>query len=458
MRRLLPALLALAAWAAGASGHDIPNAQVDRSIQATVRPGRLEVAYEVSLAELTLTQELRELIDGPLPGGDREGWFALYGRTVGPLDAKGLIASVDGIPIELLFRRFDLTIEGHPRYTFHLDAPLPPRGRLKLQDSNYVAAEGTSRLAIRGDDGVTVRGDGLPGDVQAIPIRPVWQLSDSEERRTKQVEVEFGAAPRPETGGATAPKPIAPVRPSRPAAGSLPGLLGRGAGLSMGWLGLIAFGLGAAHAVQPGHGKTLVAATVIGRRGGVIRGVVLAMIVTTVHVGGVLAVAAGLWLTRSSRYAEIDRVLARSAGFAIAAVGLWRLGRHWAGYGEHEDDGAPAGADDRGLIGLGIAGGLVPCWDAVLLIVLAEALGRLGLGIALLTVFSLGMATVLILVGLLVGWVRSRLSRPPAAVEPTVYSFVHLELPRLARLDWERWLGIASGLALAAIGSALLLR
>ena len=41
---------------------------------------------------------------------------------------------------------------------------------------------------------------------------------------------------------------------------------------------------------------------------------------------------------------------------------------------------------------LGLAGGLVPCWDAVLLIVLAEALGRLRLGLVLLAAFSLGMA------------------------------------------------------------------
>ena len=46
-----------------------------------------------------------------------------------------------------------------------------------------------------------------------------------------------------------------------------------------------------------------------------------------------------------------------------------------------------------------MAGGLVPCWDAVALIVLAEAMGRLGLGVILLVAFSLGMAAVLVAVG-----------------------------------------------------------
>jgi len=445
MPRPLTALLALTAWAAAASGHDIPNAQVDRSIQATLRPGRLEVQYEVSLAELTLTQELRELIEGPLPGGDREGWFTLYAGTVGPLDAKGLIATVDGRPVDLHYRRFDLAIEGHPRYTFHLDAPIPPRGHLRLQDTNYAAAEGTSRLAIRGAGGVSVRGDGLPGEVRAIPIRPVWQLSDADERRTKQVEVDFGATARPPARVAAAPRPASPGGRPGPSAG-LVGLLGRGGGISAAWLAAVAFALGAAHAVQPGHGKTLVAASAVGRRGGALRGAMLAILITIVHVGGVLAVAAGLRLTRSARYAEIDRGLARAAGFTIAAVGLWRLGRHWAAYGEHDEpDGAgtAAGTDpagDRGLLGLGLAGGLVPCWDAILLILLAEALGRLALGLALLVAFSLGMATVLVVVGLVAGRLRDAFGRGAAGP------------------GWERRLGIAGGATLAAIGLTLLLR
>ena len=50
-------------WAAliggTAEGHDIPNQRVDRSIQVTVKPGDLQVDYEVGLTELTLTQDLR---------------------------------------------------------------------------------------------------------------------------------------------------------------------------------------------------------------------------------------------------------------------------------------------------------------------------------------------------------------------------------------------------------------
>ena len=423
---------------AAARGHDIPNARIDRSIQATVRPGRLGIAYEVSLAELTLTQDLRSVLDGPLPGGDRAEWFDRYGQVVGPLIARGMIVAVNGREVELRAGRFAWRVEEHPIFTFAFDAPIPPAGTLNLRDGNYVASEGTSRLAIRGQEGVTIRGDDRPGDVTAIPIRRVWELSDAEERRTKQVEVEY-ASPR------AAPAAVAPAwaptaRKPKPAttSGGLPGLLGGERGASVAWLGLLAFGLGAAHAVQPGHGKTLVAAATLGRRGGAVRGAILAVIVTTVHMGVVLAIAAALWATRTARYEAIDRDLARVAGFAIAAVGCWRLGRHAAGRGEH--GGTVESVGDRGLLGLGVAGGLVPCWDAVLLIVLAEALGRLPLGVVLLGAFGLGMATVLVVVGTLAGRIRSALDR------------------RGSGSDWGRRLGLAGGAVLATIGVVLMAR
>ena len=76
--------LALAAWALPpAQAHDIPNQRVDRSIQVSLSPGLIAVDYEVSLSELTLTQDLRRLI-GSLPGADRQEWLARYGQVTVP--------------------------------------------------------------------------------------------------------------------------------------------------------------------------------------------------------------------------------------------------------------------------------------------------------------------------------------------------------------------------------------
>src|SRR4051794_10610432 len=133
MRRLATILLVLIAPARSAIAHDIPNARVDRSIQATLHPGRLTIDYEVSLSELTLTRDLRNLI-GTLPGADRGDWFSSYGRETGPLNARGLMVFVDRKPLELQFRGYDLEVEEHPRFLFHFEVETARQGHLTIQD------------------------------------------------------------------------------------------------------------------------------------------------------------------------------------------------------------------------------------------------------------------------------------------------------------------------------------
>lgn len=423
-----------------ARGHDIPNERVDRSIQVRLAPGRVEVDYEVSLSELTLAQDLRSLI-GPLPAVDRAALFDRYGRETAPLNARGLLLEVDGEAMGLAARGFDLIVEEHPRYTFRFAAPLPGRGRLVLRDTNYAASEGTSRLALRVADGLDATGYDGPSRVEDVPVRPVWRLSDEEERRTKELAITFEAAgpaegPARPPAVATPTKPM-PDRPSR----SLPGLLDRAPRLSTPALLVLAALIGAAHAVQPGHGKTLVAAATLTGRGTWARGVLLAAIVTAAHLSSVVAIAGALWASRTVRYGAIDAILTDLAGFAIAAVGLWRLGRHLGGYGGHGHQAeavAPTGLRD--LIAVGLAGGLVPCWDAVVLIVVAEAVGRLALGISLLVGFSLGMGAVLVAVGALAGRLGGILSTADEDGR------------------WGRRVGLAGSAVLTAMGLYLLIR
>jgi ABC-type nickel/cobalt efflux system permease component RcnA len=426
---------------------------VDRSIQVTLSPGRLEIDYEVSLTELTLTQDLRSLV-GPKPGAERSEWLALYGEVTGPLNAKGFLVSVDGTPIVLDSTGYRLVLEEHPRYTFHFAAAIPAAGRLMIRDTNFVSSEGTSRLAIRGRGGVVIEGDDGPPDVEQVPIRPVWDLSDAEELRTKQVEVRYrrpagsSLAARvddaPQAGGMAAARPPAPSGPDASGAGEdtrswgFSSLLDRGARLPWIVLVLIAAGLGAAHAIQPGHGKTLVTATAIGPGARFYQPALLGLATTVAHIGSVLLIAAALWYTGTSRVGTIHVGLAQAAGFVIAASGFWRLGRHLGGHNEHEiEANRPIERTSFGLIGLGLAGGLVPCWDAVGLLVMAAALGRLAVGIGLVLAFSAGMAVVLIVVGWLAWKLKSSmvgLDRNPA---------------------WQRCLGLLCGSLLATIGLLL---
>jgi nickel/cobalt transporter (NicO) family protein len=465
---LLLALLLVAAVACldppAAKAHDIPNERIDRSIQVTLSPGSIAIDYEVSLSELTLTQDLRKLI-GSLPGADRQQWLDRYGQVTGPLNAKGLLVAAAGEPVTLLMRSFDVVVEDHPRYTFHMSAVIPAGGRLRVRDVNYVSSEGTSRLAIRGLAGVVVTGDSLPGIVGQIEIRPTWMLSDEEERRTKQVQVDY-RAPDQTGAGSVSLEELAggDLHLSRPVAQQpspanvlslfdsrrLSALLDEKSTPSWLLLVVIAVSLGAAHAVQPGHGKTLVTAVALGPDIRFYQPALLGLTATLAHMGSVLLIALVLWFSGATRVAGVHEALTKVAGFAIGAVGLWRLGRQLGGYPEHDDpsspfvprrcvsapsrESAPSSINNRGLIALGLSGGAVPCWDAVSLLLLAAALGKLAAGVTMVLAFSAGMAIVLVVVGLLAWKLKAT------------------ALGSESRSRWRKPLAVASSGILAAIG------
>jgi ABC-type nickel/cobalt efflux system permease component RcnA len=217
-------------------------------------------------------------------------------------------------------------------------------------------------------------------------------------------------------------------------------LLDDRAGVSGFLLALIALGLGAAHAVQPGHGKTLVTAVALSPDARVYQAVLLGLATTLAHMGSVLLVAVGLWYTGATAVGGLHRGLSHVAGFVIAAAGLWRVGRHLGGYGEHApEEFHRIKMSNVGVVGLGLASGLVPCWDAVGLLVLAAALGRLATGVALVLAFSGGIAAVLVGVAWLAGKMKS-----------ATIGLNHSAI-------WQRRLGLTCGVMLAAIGLYLFL-
>jgi ABC-type nickel/cobalt efflux system permease component RcnA len=60
----------------------------------------------------------------------------------------------------------------------------------------------------------------------------------------------------------------------------------------------------------------------------------------------------------------------------------------------------------RSLLALGVSGGLIPCPSALVLLLGAIALGRIGFGLLLVVSFSLGLAVVLTAIGLLMVYAR----------------------------------------------------
>lgn len=187
----------------------------------------------------------------------------------------------------------------------------------------------------------------------------------------------------------------------------------------------IAFLFGAGHALTPGHGKTMVAAYLVGSRGTPKHALLLGFVTTITHTFAVFAL--GLLALFASRYVlpeQLYPVLSLISGMTVCGVGLWlleeRLGKLSANdhAHEHDHDQHPhhhhQKADKhqhhhhlpeeavtlQSLIALGVAGGIVPCPSALVLLLSAIALHREVYGMLLLSAFSLGLASVLVAIGL----------------------------------------------------------
>jgi ABC-type nickel/cobalt efflux system permease component RcnA len=184
----------------------------------------------------------------------------------------------------------------------------------------------------------------------------------------------------------------------------------------------VAFVLGAIHALSPGHGKTIVAAYLVGTRGTPKHAVFLGGMVTFTHTISVFALGfATLFLSRYVLPERIFPVLGVISGLMIVWVGATlffkrlHVARHHHGdhhhhHHHHHDHGhdhqhhhVPEGEVTMGsLIALGASGGLVPCPSALVLLLSSVALGRVALGLILLVAFSAGLALVLMAIGLAV--------------------------------------------------------
>lgn len=215
----------------------------------------------------------------------------------------------------------------------------------------------------------------------------------------------------------------------------------------------LAFILGCLHALSPGHGKTLVAAYLIGSRGRVSDAIFLGFVVTVAHVFSVVILGLViLFATSNIDNRAVEVYLELCSGILIIAIGVWMFARNAAGQGPahvhdqygrhinpetgavldhghahghahdahthghhhhehdhshhtHAHDHAPAIQDGRAswwdILVLGVTGGIVPCPTALIVLFSAVALKKTGLGLSLIVVFSMGLASVLIAIGIL---------------------------------------------------------
>ena len=175
---------------------------------------------------------------------------------------------------------------------------------------------------------------------------------------------------------------------------------------------LVSVLLGATHAALPGHGKTVMAAYIAGKRGSIRDAVVVGTTVTLTHTAGVLALGLALSLSSSLAGDRVESELGVVSGLLVVAVGVSLLTsalrrrhhEHLHEHGhEHSHDHGHAHQHRRraGLVGMGIAGGLVPSPSALVVLLGAVALGRTAFGVVLVLSYGIGMAATLTAAGLL---------------------------------------------------------
>lgn len=209
---------------------------------------------------------------------------------------------------------------------------------------------------------------------------------------------------------------------------------------------MAAFSYGGWHAVTPGHGKAMVAAYLVGTRGRWFDAVYLGIIVTLTHTASVIVLAILMLVVLDGQSKFVEQWIGIASGAGVVLIGAWLFYRHLRalvtgapmphghshahghshghahahghGHGhEHEHGHAhdhdhvdhpvegdePSGRPGLGsLIALGVTGGMIPCPGALLVFFASLQLGLAARGLLIVIAFSLGLAAVLIAIGLLV--------------------------------------------------------
>ena len=194
---------------------------------------------------------------------------------------------------------------------------------------------------------------------------------------------------------------------------------------------LVAFGLGALHAIEPGHGKALLAFTLVGSRATVKQAAILAASLTFAHTIGVLILGAVLFFAAGFVSESIYPWITLLSGVAIAFIGARNLAKYWRarrgshvavdhghdhshGEGAHTHSHAIPGSgpiDFRAAVVAAMSGGIAPCPAAIVVMLAALRLHQIGYGMILIVIFSLGLAAVLTGLGIAVVHGSAMLSR-----------------------------------------------
>jgi ABC-type nickel/cobalt efflux system permease component RcnA len=483
----LAPLLMATVMATLAFAHPMGNFSV--SHYSRIEPARdgAAIRYVLDLAEIPTFQLLQQWqLDATSPQAELERHAAEQARQW----SGNLKIELDGRAVKPRFERATLVLDKGAggmaimRVIAELKVAGAP-GQLHFEDTNFPDRAGWKEIVvIPSQDAIIDRATPIGSDrsheLTAYPqdplLAPPQDLSATVAWRAAPIPTATATATLPATPAAplaeppeTPPAPAASEPPAAPAAASAlqpnqaaPGMVVRGDYLSkllhrgdIGWgmmlAGMVvAFGLGSVHALSPGHGKTIVAAYLVGARGTARHALFLGGMVTFTHTISVFFLGlVTLFLSRYVLPEKIFPVLGAISGGSIVWIGATLLykrirvaffgsGVHFEPHShdhdhDHDHDHGHTHTHDHGglahdhgdghvhshvpegeismgsLVALGASGGLVPCPSALVLLLSSVALGRVGLGLTLLVAFSMGLAVVLSGIGIVVLYAKNLL-------------------------------------------------
>jgi nickel/cobalt exporter len=453
--------------------HPMGNFSVSHYAKLQPSAKGVELEYVLDLAEIPTFEMLRDWkMDRTAPQSELESHAATQARLwlknlEITLDGKAVHPKLESVNAAIADGAGNLPILRITAYA-HIDAH---GGKLKYEDHNYAQRAGWKEIVVDHGKGVTVSqasqtnldvSKGLtqyPADPTIAPPQDLRAEITWTAPLPAPTLIVAVAKPVPVTEPViqqiVQPKlaPPAPAPATLTAKGAPAGSVTRGDYLSRflhtreltPWMIFLALGaafiLGSAHAFTPGHGKTIVAAYLVGSRGTLKHAAFLGAIVTLTHTMVVFALGlATLFLFNYVVPERVTEILGALSGISIAVIGGWMLykrlhtradnghthrhghghshthgrhgqvhshGSHIHSHGSHSHSHVPVEMSWKGLMALGASGGLVPCESALVLLLGAIALGRVGLGLLLLLSFSLGLAIVLMAIGVAVLYAKN---------------------------------------------------
>jgi len=458
MRALAVTLLALSfTWITStpAAAHPLGNFTINQFSGIEVTRNEVTVHYVVDMAEIPTIQEL-----GIAPGEEIEqAGLDAYAAELIPRLLSGLTLQSNGEPVELELQRSsaDLVPGEGSLDVLRIEADwvgelASDEVALVYTDENFSSRLGWKEIVVYPAGGQGLESSTVPSESSSNELRayPEDELSSP----LNQTEARAKMAP-----GATGSVPEA--RESTPGSdlfgGSFASLIERELTPGFFFLALVlALGFGAVHALGPGHGKTVMAAYLVGAEGRARDALAVGVAVSAMHtlsvvalglltlwaaslfpadavypwlslVSGVVVLTLGSWLltvrlrARRARPSHVhhhhahepshDRVLVGAGGPELIPQ---RGHDHGLGYHTHSPSELPPGVSVtswRGLTAIALSGGLLPSPSALVVLLGSIALGRVAFGLTLVAAFSVGLAAVLTLLGIVVLRARTFLAR-----------------------------------------------